>query len=390
MMFKSRPLLLARLYYFLFYGAIGCYFPYVNLYFERLGLSGKAIGVLAALSPLVLLAASPTWSALGDRFRIHRTLLPLATFGPIFPMVIIAHTEQFQWLALLVAAAAFFSTPTIPLIDSAVLDLAEGTRHTFGSVRVWGSIGFTLVTWGTGYVLKFVPLSWMFYGYGLFMLLAALVALGLPARRKTWRTSFRASLRELLGRRAFVLFLLSAFLAGATFNAALAFYPLHLQTLGADTGWIGLAGALSALSEMPVLFFSRTLFRKTGVRGSLVMAYGVYVLRWATLALARSPLLVLLTQLSHGLSFGAFLVGGVAYVDQHTPPGMSATAQSLFVAMTFGLGSAVGALAGGWLYDTFRAAGLFGAGAAVMVLSLAIFLTTGPPPQPVTTPSPEL
>ena len=389
-MSASRPLLLARLYYFLYYGAIGCYFPYVTLYFERLGLSGKAIGALAALAPLVLLGAGPAWGALGDRFRIHRYLLPLATFGPILPMLLLARTGQFQWLALLLVTAAFFSTPSVALIDSAVLDLVEDTGQTYGSIRVWGSIGFTVVTWGMGYVLKLAGLPWMFYSYGVFMLLAALVALRLPARRRTWQTNFRASLGELLGQRPLALFLLSAFLVGAAFSASLSFYPLHLQALGGDAAWIGLAGALGAVTEMPALFYSQALFRRLGVRGSLVMAYAVYAVRWAILALVRSPLLALLTQLLHGLSFGAFLVGGVAYVDEHTPAGLSATAQSLFVAMVFGLGSASGALIGGWLYDTFKAAGMFGAISAITVLGLVVLLMAEPRPQPAIHPSPEV
>jgi len=68
-----------------------------------------------------------------------------------------------------------------------------------------------------------------------------------------------------------------------------------------------------------------------------------FVVRWALPALAPSPARVLATQALHGLAFGAMLVGSVAFVDSHTPPGLAATAQSLHVTVNFGLGDGRGA-----------------------------------------------
>lgn len=371
---SSRPLLLARLYYFFFFGAVGCYFPYANLYFEHVGLSGQAIGVLSALGSVVLLTAGPVWGAVGDRFRIHRYLLPLATLGASLPMLLMPEFHQFAPLAGLVLSWAFFSTAINPLIDSAVLDLVVDTGQSYGSIRVWGSIGFTLVTGVVGYVIRVVGLPWLFYCYAACMGLATLAALPLPARRQTWQTSFGVSVRQLLQQRALVLFLVSAFLCSAAFTAFNAFFALHLVALGGDTAWVGAAGALGALAEMPVLFYSRQLFGKLSVRGALLLAFGLYVLRWLVLAWTRSPLVMVATQLTHGLTYGSFLVGGVAYVEEHTPPGLGATAQSLFMATTFGLGAATGAAGGGWLYDAYGAQGLFLGAALAVTGALGVFI----------------
>jgi len=371
---SSDPLLLARLYYFFFFGAVGCYFPYVNLYFEQAGLSGQAIGALSALGSVVMLGAGPVWGAVGDRFRTHRYLLPLATAGASLPILLMPEFKQFGPLALLVLGWAFLSTPINPLIDSAVLDLVADTPQSYGGIRVWGSIGFTLVTWGVGYVIRAGGLAWLFYSYAMCMVIATLMALPLPARRQTWQRSFRASLRQLLRQRSLALFLVSAFLCGAAFTAFNAFFSLHLVATGGNTAWVGAAGALGALAEMPVLFYSRQLFGKLGVRGALLLAFGLYVIRWLVLAWTRSPLVMMATQLTHGMTYGAFLVGGVAYVDEHTPPGLGATAQSLFVATTFGLGAAAGAAGGGWFYDALGAPGMFLAAAIAVTAALGVFM----------------
>jgi len=371
-------LLRARAYYFFFFGAIGCYALYINLYFAARGLNGAAIGLLAALPPAMLVIGGPVWGALADRFRLHQTLLPLVTFAPVLPILRLGQTGEPAEMLLLVGAASFFSMAAGPLIDSAVLDLVAGTRHTFGSVRVWGTLGFIVASLGMGALLP-VGLDYraygpIFVGYAVGMAAAGAAALGLPARRRALSGGFGAGLRELLRQPAFALFLPAAFLVGAATQAAFSFYPLHLQQLGATAALIGLAGSVSAVSEIPSLFYARALLHRLSAWGASALGVAGYAARWLLVALARDPAAATATQVLQGLSFGPWLVGGVAYVDARTPPGLSATAQAVFTATQWGLGAAIGAAAGGWAYEHLGAAGFFVAASGVNVAGLSLIL----------------
>jgi predicted MFS family arabinose efflux permease len=61
-------------------------------------------------------------------------------------------------------------------------------------------------------------------------------------------------------------------------------------------------------------------------------------------------------------------------MKKHSPPGLEATGQSLFNAAAYGLGSAVGALGSGWLYDHFGAPRLFLFTSACCVVGLGILV----------------
>ncbi len=373
-----RPLGLAWLYYFFLFGALGCYIPFLTLYFEQAGLNGRAIGLLAALPPLVQLTAGPVWGALGDRFAIHRRLLPLATLGPIVPSLLMLTTHNVAALTGLVLAGGLFTAPLLLLIDSAVLDMVRGTHYSYGRIRLGGSIGYTLFTWLMGYLLKAQGLHWLFYGYSAGLLVAGLLALGLPARKQVWQAaSFGASVGQLLRQRPLAMFLVGSFLTAAAMQGVFSFYPLRLVALGGDPVWIGLSGVMAAGSEMPVLFFSSALFRRLGVRPAVTASYLLYAVRWSILALAVSPLAVLLTSALNGVTFAPYMAGGILYVEQHTPPGLHATAQGLLAAVTFGLGAAVGALVGGMLYDAIGPQGLFGVGTAVTVVAAGFVVLAG-------------
>jgi MFS transporter, PPP family, 3-phenylpropionic acid transporter len=373
-----RPLGLAWLYYFFYFGAFGCYVPFLTLYFEQAGLNGRAIGLLAALPPLVQLAVGPIWGGLGDRLAIHRRLLPLATLGPIVPSLLMLTTHNLAALTALVIIAGLFTAPILLLIDSAVLDMVRGTHYAYGKIRIGGSIGYTLGSWLMGYLLKAQGLHWLFYGYGGGLLVAGLLAFALPARRQVWQaTSFSASVGQLLRQRPLVLFLIGAFLVSVTLQASFSFFPLRLVALGGDPVWVGLAGVIGAVCEMPVLFYSGAIFRRLGVRPAVTASYLLFALRWGILALAGSPALMLATTTLNGLTFTPYMAGGILYVEQHTPAGLHATAQGLLAAVTFGLGSAVGALGGGVLYDVIGAQGLFGVGAAVAAAAAGFVVLAG-------------
>ena len=174
--------------------------------------------MITGLGPIVLLIASPLWGAVGDRFNLHRRLLPLATAGAILPALIIPFTTQLVPLIALTILQAIFATAIGPLIDSAAIEIAARERVPFGVVRLWGSIGFIVFSLLMGWLLITVPITYTFYGYAACMTFGVIVALPLPARQQFWNASLLQGFKQLLAQLPLTLFLLSALLVGAAGN----------------------------------------------------------------------------------------------------------------------------------------------------------------------------
>jgi MFS transporter, PPP family, 3-phenylpropionic acid transporter len=56
-----NPVLISSALFFGYYMALGSYLPFINLYYERLGLSGVQIGILSALPVLVAASMVLVW-----------------------------------------------------------------------------------------------------------------------------------------------------------------------------------------------------------------------------------------------------------------------------------------------------------------------------------------
>lgn len=363
----------ARAMYFFYFMAIGAFLPFINLYYERLGLSGVQIGVLAALPALASSPAALVWGMLADAFHLHRGLFRVALLLAPLAVLALSQTARPAVLAAIVLVYAFVSAPIIPLLDSAALEVSAAHQRTYGDLRVWGTIGWALSAWLIGVLIQRFGIPWLFYGYAGFMGMAFLGSLFQPARLQALRAPLRRSLQGLFAQRGFLLFLLSLFMLTMSTGGVNYFFTLYLDGIGADEGTIGLAWTLAAASEVPVMHWSGAIMQRIGATGLLIIAFATYAVRWLLYSFITTPALVLPVQLLHGLSFAAFLTGGVIYVGSRAPTGLGTTAQAIFSAVAFGIGPFAGALLAGYLYDTTGMPTLFRILSLLAALGLAVF-----------------
>lgn len=60
--------------YFLYFGVLGIFLPYFNLYCYHIGFTGFQIGALSALRSVTLVLFSLAWGVLADRFQITKPM----------------------------------------------------------------------------------------------------------------------------------------------------------------------------------------------------------------------------------------------------------------------------------------------------------------------------
>lgn len=107
-------------WYAAYFAALACVFPFLNLFFRRLGLDEQRIGLLGAVRPFVSMPAGSLWSGAADKGRRHRAVLLLTLCASVLARLSLSAVGRLGFVPLLatVAATEFFAAPVTILADA--------------------------------------------------------------------------------------------------------------------------------------------------------------------------------------------------------------------------------------------------------------------------------
>jgi len=111
------------LFYLIFFLSSGSFSPFLYVYYSELGISGQQVGLLASRSAVLITRSKAVLSVAGIFFFMQ------------FP-------DSFLGIALLMLPLAFCFSPVMSIADSLVARMAQRRNLNYGSMRLWGSVGF--------------------------------------------------------------------------------------------------------------------------------------------------------------------------------------------------------------------------------------------------------
>jgi MFS family permease len=370
---QRKDLLIVKFLYGFFYSAFGLFSSFANVYYHSIGLTGSQIGWISSMNPLLGLLAGPIWGGLSDLYGITQLLMLIAVGGVTFAVLGLSASHTFIWLMVFTGVYSFFSGTIIPLIDSTNFAALGKRRENYGRQRIWGSIAYIVVTFIAGMILDRIGLVWVFYGCAIFMSILFVFLLFLPSRRVQLGGSIWSNIGALTRRTDWRFFTASLFIAGISIAGMNNFLGIYIKSLGGNDTLIGWVNSLSALSEVPVMFFGAALIHKFGEKKMLVISFFLYGVRFLLYSLMPGPYWALPIALIHGLTFGFYWVAGVIYANRMAPENMKATSQALFVATT-SLANVISSPISGMVMDRLGAAALFRSLSGISLLALAVLL----------------
>ena len=360
-------------FYLLFYtGAVAIY-NYFALYFQQKGIPGVQIGILMGTSSLVGIFAGPLWSGLADASHRHRLVLSTAIIGNVIAIFLFPVFQTFLPFLILMIVQSLFGGPIVSMVDNATMSMLDDEKEMYGRVRVGGTIGWGMAAPIVGLIVARYGLRWNFSIYAGMLLIGLVVVQQLHFGERIITTSFYKGLRELLADRKWIVFLTIIFIAGNGSAIITTYLFVYLQKIGTNPTWMGWALTIATLAEFPALLVAHRLMNKVGTQGLLTIGLAATALRCSLYGLISVPWLALLVQLLQFFTFPMLLVAGVSYADENAPPGLGATAQSIFSSSFMGFGYASGGFLGGVLIQYIGVQQMFLAFGMVFFLAALIF-----------------
>jgi PPP family 3-phenylpropionic acid transporter len=370
-----------KLFYVVYFTAVGVSIPFFAPYLRALGLSGLEVGAMMSVAPLLHLGVPLLWGWAADRTRRPDLLLTVACVGAAVCLAPFVRLRAVSALLLVYGLHQLFAVAILGLADSLAVDRARRRGEEYGRTRVFGSLSFIASCLVSGRILEargrgdgdpLVPVA-----IATILAIAALASVGVRGEPGRARPHAH-DLRQLLADRRFRLLLVVAPLHWAAASPYHGFFGVLLRDRGLSPSVTSLGFGVSVTAEVAAFVFFHHLRRRFSLHGLLAWAMAGSALRWLLVALRVPPALLIGTQLLHALTFGVYWGAAVGWLGECVPPSLRATGQTLYTAATFGIGNLVGMLGTGALYDaTGGGEAAFGAAAALELVPLALTLTLG-------------
>ncbi|WP_117168251.1 MFS transporter [Paraliobacillus sediminis] len=351
-MAKEDSLVPLKMLLFSFHGANTIIISFLPLLLQYKGLDGKEIGWVLAVGPTVSIFSQPFWGYMSDKYQTVKRILLICLIGLLISSSVFFQMTTLPLLLTLAGIFYFFTAPIGALADSLSQRRADALHISFGTIRTWGSIGFATSSLLIGELLEVIGIKYLLVPYLFMGGLALLVCFKLKdVTVKVKPIQFR-DLKKLIQNYPFIIFLGLILLITITHRANDSYIGIFIAQLGGSESLIGISWFVGVASEALVFAFAARWFRKYHPLIFIIGAGLLYTLRWFLFGIVDSPILVVVLQFMHGLSFGVFYLAAFQYVTRLIPQALQSTGHLLFMAVFFGISGIVGSLGGGALIDS--------------------------------------
>ncbi|WP_340680934.1 MFS transporter [Paraglaciecola sp.] len=350
--FSNTNLLLLAFTYLCYFGQIGVLIPYLGVFLDARGFSSADIGQLMAFITLSRIVGPYLWALLADKSGKNLRTLQLGCLLSLATISLVMLVNGFWALTLAIGLMMMFNTAILPQIEVLTMSCVQGNSTRYGRIRLWGSIGYIVLTILTGMmidifsaeapvIITVVVLALLFIG-SLFLV---------EPQRKIETEQSQTSIWHKIKTPVFISFLLSALLLQMSFGPYYGFFALYARDLGYSgqaTGWLI---AVGVMVEVGIFIVAGGVIKRCGVKWILIVSMGLTSLRWALLAtFAHNVYLLILSQMLHAFSFGMIHAASIHFIHQYFGKTFQSRGQAIYISVAFGIGGAIGNFAAGSLW----------------------------------------
>jgi PPP family 3-phenylpropionic acid transporter len=347
--------------------------PYWSLYLKSIHFNALEIAALMSVQPVMRMLAPSLWGWLADHTgRRLRVVQVAAALSALFYLGVFM-TTSFWGMLLVLALMSFFWSASMPLVEATTLSYLGQHVARYGRIRIWGSIGFIATVVGLGFAFDYVAIAWLLWA-GLLCELGILLFAGqLPETPvRAHHTDHQSIRQRVLQPRVLVLFG-ACFLMSAAHGPYYTFFSIYLVEHGYAKSAVGELWALGVICEIAVFFLMPRLALRYGYIRILIFSFAIAVVRFMLIGWGVDFLLLLLiAQVMHAATFGAYHASSVGLVHEYFQGRHQSKGQALFGSLTYGAGGMLGGLASGPIWQHYGAGALYTFSALMALLGLLL------------------
>lgn len=363
----------------------GCFASanFLTVFLQSLGISAGHIGIVTSLSNVMNIVSQPVWGVLSDRLCSVRKCFILSI---ILSAVCVIFVPALSVAGALVPAMAllvlqyFFLTPANMLMELWLVKVNNTPELgiSYGSIRIWASLGFALMNLAYVPILKRAPVRSVYYFYVVFAVLAAVIALRMPAGTEPESgEGERSRFLDMPFRKILTFWIVSYLIFEIIFQVAFSWRNSYMvyavNAFGVPSESYGAFQFISGMFEIPMLLLCGKLIKKTGLAVPLLAGTLFLAAEFALYAFGTNMAMLLLSQVFKGFGYALYVACRHQYVEKLAPAGLKGSTLALVNAAYAGV-NIIAAVFGGFILEGMGTRGFFTLIAGIQFFAAVFFV----------------
>lgn len=366
-------------------------FSYNTSHMLDLGFSNTSIGIVKSFNSVICFIIPPVFGLIADKMQSTRKALLITIGINLIGFIIYPQLRSFFPFMVLTSLFGGTRSATNSLDTTLVVSELENCKKkgifiNYGSIRLWGSLGYSVVC---------ILLNIMMTGFGLTIDGAFYICAGitlvmfitvLAGNRKTENDSSAKlkkaslSLRELklsrlLKNYYYITYVIVFILIWLASCYGLNYLANLLTENGLPSSMMGILSGVRSGCEMLGFLFASKISKKLGPEKCIVTSGIAFTLEAFVFMFSRSFAVMIAGEVIHGLFDGLFMGVYATYLIHLVPRSLLATTQTLNSALANMVGM-VFYLIGGAIVDGSGVRNVYYIAAAIPLAGVLIFIAT--------------
>ena len=333
-----------------------------------LQMTGKQTGWIYATLPLASMISPLFAGQLADKYVDTGYILAFCHGVGIVLLFLAARITKFKPLFIVMLIYSMLYGATIPLVNSLMFSHLTDAGKQAAGIFIWAPVAWTLIgVMLTGWrnlrkaegdgsdCLKFAALL------SIIMTVVCLLQPATPPKGGGTGSPILQAIGMMSDPKFAVFIITSLVVAGM-----MQFYFLGTARFLTDLGVSGknipaIMGIAQAEQALATLFLLGLLFdeKVLGPKWTITLGAASWTVLYLIYVLKMPKIVVIVSQVFHGLAYVFFMIAGQMYVGKVAKPEIAGSAQSLIILATVGIGLFLGTQLAGVVMDRYSAEGKF-------------------------------
>lgn len=367
-------ILLQGLYWMLF--CVSCGF--ISFYLQGNGFSNSLIGVITAVFCIGVVILQPIVGNICDRVDslTWKKLIIILSFPYIIICILMLIINEKMIIVVLFGMMYIIIYIFLPLINTALFSYEmEGIEINFGVARGTGSAMYAIMALIIGNIAvkvgtKIIPIAGL-----IIMALFLVIVFSMPISEKIKSDrdeSKQTNIARFIRKYPYFSIMLVAVMFIYFSHNIIGTYLLQIiQSLGGDSGNLGIAMFIQALAEIPVLFTFSYIMKKVKIGNLMILAGIGYIVRGILYFISGSIMMIYIIQLSQIFSFAIVTAASVYFTGMVVDVEDQTTGLAFMSGMT-AAGTVLGSLLGGEILDNIGMRSMLAVNILITIIGLGI------------------